>query len=80
MSLARTPLGEVSHQIFNIAYDGSDNPIYIGYAVPGTADNTQNWLIFRFTWVAGNCTQCRVSNGVLDYSAVWDDRAITAYS
>lgn len=80
MSLGRTPLGATTSQIANIDYDGSNNPIYVGYAVPGTANSANTWLIFRYTWVLGNCTAIRVANGTLEYGDVWDNRVILPYS
>lgn len=80
MSLARTPFGASSSQIVNIEYDGDDNPIYVGYAAPGTADADELWLIWRYTWTAGNCVAIRVANGSLEYGSAWDARAGLSYS
>jgi hypothetical protein len=80
VSLGRTPAGTRTHQIANFEYDGSNNVIYAGYAVPGTADSDPLWLIFKYTWTAGNCVSIRVADGLLDYGSVWNDRAALTYS
>lgn len=80
MSLARTPLGSITHQIINVEYDGGGDPIYIGYAEPGTADADPYWLIQKLTWSAGNMTALRFANGNLDYGDAWTGRAGLSYS
>jgi len=80
MSLSRTPAGQVTHQIVNVEYDGDDNPIFVGYAEPGTADDEDHWLIQQLTWVAGNMTTLRFAEGKADYAFTWDSRAGYSYA
>jgi hypothetical protein len=37
-------------------YDGSNNPIYAGYAPRGLAESANGWLLHKMVWVSGNCT------------------------
>jgi hypothetical protein len=80
VSLGRTPLGARTHQIIEVEYDGNGDPVYIGYAAPGTATSDALWLIFELTWTGGNMTSLRVAEGRLEYGSVWDDRASLSYS
>lgn len=80
MSLARTPFGSDSSQIERLEYDGSNNPIYHGYAAPNTAESDPLWLIWKYTWSGGNMVAKNVADGKLDYGSVWNDRASYSYS
>lgn len=80
MSLQRGAVGVTTSQIANFEYDGDGNPIYAGYAVPGTANSAALWLIFKYTWVANNCTMIRVADAIIAYGSVWDDRASYTYA
>ena len=37
-------------------YDSDGNCTYAGYAPRALATSSTNWLLQKFTWVAGNCT------------------------
>lgn len=80
MSLGQTPAGQLTHQIINVEYDGDDNPIFIGYAKPGTANSADQWLIQQLTWSGGNMVTLRFAGGSLDFGFVWNDRASYTYS
>ena len=65
--------------IQRIEYDTDNNPIYIGYAEPGTAEDTEAWILFKYTYVSGNMTE-KNSYGVLNgETASWTNRAIYTY-
>lgn len=81
MSLSRRPAGQATHQIVLVDYDGGTNPIYIGYAEPGTATSDGLWLIQKLTWdVNNNVTSVLFADGRNEYGSVWDDRAALSYS
>lgn len=42
-------------------YDGSDNPIYGGYAARGVSESTQGWLLHKYTWVGANMTKREIA-------------------
>jgi hypothetical protein len=57
-----------------IAYDGNNNPIYVGNAPPGTATNAKGWTIKKLTYdVNDNPTYIQSTSGSGNYT--WDDRA-----
>jgi hypothetical protein len=62
-----------------IDYDGGTNPIYIGLALPGTADGTAEWQIYKMAWTDGNMTHLRWSDGVDEFSKKWTLRATYNY-
>lgn len=80
MSLARTPFGSLTSQIERLEYDGSNNPIYHGYAAGGTPNSDALWLIWKYTWSGGNMVASNLADGRLEYGSVWDDRASYTYS
>lgn len=69
---------------FEGAYDGSDNLIYAGFAIPGTATSARNWQIRKLTYSGTNLTSVTWpqinSKASTDYIFVWDDRASYTYS
>ena len=61
--------------IQRVEYDTDGNPIYIGYAEPGTAESDTAWILFKYTYVSGNMTE-KNSYGVLNGEAAsWTLRA-----
>jgi hypothetical protein len=68
-------------QIMNVDYDGGANPVYVGYAAPGSADDAAAWLIRKHTYdSANNVTAVRYAGGAAKYDQVWDDRASLSYA
>lgn len=62
-------------------YDGSNNLIYIGYAVSGTAKSAASWLIKKLTYDgSSNLTDIQLEGGNTGFDAVWDNRAALSYS
>lgn len=61
-------------------YSGS-NPVYIGYALPGTASGESKWLIFKHTFDGnGNMTSKYAADGEFIFNKAWDDRASYTYT
>jgi hypothetical protein len=67
-------------QKVEIEYDGSNNPIYVGVALPGTATSSAGWRIAFLTYDgSNNCTSVTFANSAIDFSAIWDNRAGYTY-
>jgi YD repeat-containing protein len=64
-----------------IEYDGNGNAIYIGGALPGTAQASTGWQIKRLSYDgSGNMTAMEWADGDDNYDNVWGDRASLSYS
>lgn len=63
-----------------IEYDGSNNPLYHGKTVPGTATSTAAWQIKRYTYTGSNLTAVQYANGTAAFGAAWDSRGSLSYS
>lgn len=67
--------------ILEAAYDGSDNMIYLGKAIPGTATATAAWQIRKMTYDGSdNLTVIELADGNDDFDNIWDNRAALSYS
>jgi hypothetical protein len=63
-----------------VAYDASDQPEYIGYAMPGVEDDAAGWQIRKNTWSGGGLlTATKYAGSDNGYIHVWDDRATYTY-
>lgn len=60
-----------SNQQLRVAYDGDNNPIYVGVAPSGLESSSGGWMISKFTWSSGNMTLRQTGYGA------WDNRATT---
>jgi len=64
-----------------IAYDASSNPIYTGFAAPGSASSAAVWRIKKITYDASNNpTAVEWPNGDTEFKYIWDNRASLTYS
>jgi len=64
-----------------IQYDAFNNPIYVGEAMPGTAQTSKGWRIKFITYDAfNNATNVQWASGTSDFTKVWNDRATYPYS
>lgn len=64
-----------------LAFDGSNNPIYIGSALQGSAKSASVWQIRKLTYDgSNNVTDIQFANGSPDYNAIWNNRASLSYS
>jgi hypothetical protein len=69
------------HHTMEIDYVGGTNPIFIGWAEPGTPTAKDAWKIAFITWDANdNPLTITWAEGTMAYSHVWDLRAGYAYS
>lgn len=54
--------------------------LYVGYAIPGTADADATWSIKRLT-TTGNIVDIKYSGGGSSaFNSIWNDRATTSYA
>jgi hypothetical protein len=72
---------------FEGEYDGSNNLIYAGFALPGTSTSAPSWQIRKLTYSGTNLIsvtwpQFPYAGGIAsrDYKFVWADRASYTYS
>ena len=80
-------LNDLSHlaQIdkdFRIALDGSGNPLYVGFANPGTAESALKWQIMKLTYDGTFTTQPVkgvYANGNDDYIFSWTLKGTYTY-
>jgi len=56
--------------------DANGNPIYIGWARPGSAASDAAWLIIKLTYDADQAViQSQVAGDAVKFGYVWNDRA-----
>lgn len=79
MPIGRGPLGQAEHQSIRAENDGDGQPIFIGWAQPGSSESDPVWLIAELEYSATFFVAKRYANGSLDYNQVWDDRATLVY-
>lgn len=64
-----------------VDYDGGTNPIYLGFAAPGTLTSAGGWQLRKLTFdTNNNVTSWTFPNGDHSPSYVWDSRASYSYS
>ena len=73
------------HDLYTIEieYDGKNNPIYVGEAVPGSDTKTSSkiWRIMKITYdVNNNATAIKWANGSRAFQFAWDSRATYTFS
>ncbi|MBU2346626.1 MAG: hypothetical protein KJ888_20745 [Gammaproteobacteria bacterium] len=70
-----------SNMSIKIEYDANDNPIYLGFASPGTAITTALWQIRKLTFDANNnITSMAYANGSPNFDSIWNARDELDYS
>jgi hypothetical protein len=62
-----------------IEYSG-DNPLYAGFALPGTLTSATGWAIRKMTAVGDNITATDWASGNTKFDKVWDNRTTYTYS
>jgi len=62
-------------------YDANSNAIYVGWAVPMTANKANPvWRIAQYTYDASNrVTDIKWANGVETFVNIWNNRASLTY-
>lgn len=63
-----------------VEYSG-DNPLYIGYAAPGTLTSATDWQIRKITVDgSGNITDIKFADGTAGFDKEYDERTGYTYS
>jgi hypothetical protein len=63
-----------------LQYDGSDNVIYQGWAIPGSSKSEAKWRIIRLTYSGSNVTDIQFADGSDSFNKIWDDRLNYTYA
>lgn len=67
------PYGELE---IRLDYSAGTNPIYVGWAVPGTASSVSLWKIIKLTWDGNdNPTRLQHASDAPGFIYEWDERA-----
>ena len=77
------PVKEFGGNIVKIAYHATytEDPEYIGLAVPGSVTSAAVWQIRKITYAAaGKPTAIQYADGDLEFDNVWDDAPSLDYS
>lgn len=58
-----------------------DQPVYVGYAEPGSLTAEPVWKVMKLTYSGSNLVkrEWALTNGIADFKNVWDDRATLVY-
>lgn len=70
-------LGEAT--VTRIAYDGNDNPQYVGVAPQNASTASATWKIFRITYSGSNATVIEWADGDRKSDNIWNNRASLSY-
>lgn len=62
-----------SNQKMRVEYDGSNNPVYVGFGPKGLAEGTDGWIIQKYTYSGSNPTERNIAYGN------WTNRASYTY-
>jgi hypothetical protein len=58
-----------------------DQPVYIGFAAPGTSTSSSGWKIMELIYdTSGNISQVLWANGTANFDKTWTSRAGYSYS
>jgi len=75
------PIAFWDDSVIAVEYDDDSNPIYIGFAKPGTAKSVSHWQIFKLTYDSDdNITDLQWADGDEKFNKVWNNRATYSYS
>jgi len=76
------PIQEFSvHNTKLVDYEAGTNPVYIGYARPGSLTSGDVWQILKLAYdVNSNVVSMKWASGSNDNKFVWDDRATYIFS
>lgn len=64
-----------------LEYDSSNNPVYIGEAIPGSSTSDSVWRIKKLTADgSNNITSILWAEGTATFNKIWDNRTSYSYS
>jgi hypothetical protein len=69
----------VDGYIQRIAYNASNQVLYLGLAAPGTADASAGWQIRKFTYSETNLVSIDFADGNTKFDNAWDLRGSFSY-
>ena len=61
-------------------YNASNLPLYIGFALPGTAKSAAGWNIRKLSYTGYNATDVEFGDATSSMTLIWNSRAGYAYS
>lgn len=61
-------------------FDGGNQPIYIGEAIPGTATSVTKWRIQKRTYTSRKLTAIKWADGDGNFDKEWDERKTGTYT
>lgn len=61
----------------SVRVDDTGTYVYVGYAIPGSAESAASWKIFRVT--TANPVAIMYADGDSFYNNIWDNRASLTY-
>jgi len=73
-------LGSERKLITRRAYNSDGLVEYMGFAVPGTANDATGWHIQKHTYVNRRSTETNFADGNFAFDNVWDDKEGYDYS
>lgn len=76
------PVGTYNYPLTTIIdYNGTSQPVYVGYAVPGSSQNLPQWSIQYITYNGSGATlTTQWSANYASFGDVWNNRVSLAYS
>lgn len=67
--------------IYKVDYDVNNNPIYLGWAAPGSSDGANVWRLAKNTFdVSNNFVSKTFPSGSPSFTFSWTNRASYTYS
>ncbi|MBF0371246.1 MAG: hypothetical protein HQL52_17495 [Magnetococcales bacterium] len=73
-------MGGEGFLITRIAYNGNNDPEYVGQAIPGSTTGDAVWQVKRITYDGNqNPTVIEFAGVAASFNQVWDDRASLTY-
>jgi hypothetical protein len=72
---ARRVVNIPSNQKIRIAYNGSGQEEYVGFAPKGLNENETGWMIYKLTYSSNRLEELNIAS-----NAVWDNRTTETYS
>ena len=61
-------------------YDGSNQLLYTGKALPGSSKASALWQIKKYLYSGSNLTDIQYADGNNNYDNIWNDRTTYTYS
>ena len=80
VDLADRRLVHLTHETILLDYAGTKSPVYVGWALPGSATSDDAWRIAKITYNGdGNPISLMWAESSIANAFEWDDRATFTY-